>query len=75
MNPPEPTPTGGGISGSLKIIASLAVLILAALASLLVFKVIDQSVFQDLATKIGLVLLILAATAVALGALSKSKSR
>jgi hypothetical protein len=75
MNTPEPTPTGGGISGSLKIIASLAVLILAALAALLVFQVIDQSIFQDLAVKIGLVLLILAAAAVALGVLSKSKGR
>jgi len=75
MNTPEQTPTGGGISGSLKIIAALAVLVFASMGALLVFNVIDQTVFQDLAVKIGLILLILAGTAIALGMLSKSRGR
>jgi hypothetical protein len=73
MNPPEPTPAGGGISGSLKVIAALAVLALATLAALLVLNVIEQDMFQSLATKIGLLLLIAAAAAVALGVLSRSR--
>jgi uncharacterized membrane protein YdfJ with MMPL/SSD domain len=73
MNPPEPTPAGGAISGSLKVIAALAVLALATLAGLLVLNVIEQDMFQNLATKIGLLLLIAAAASVALGVLSKSR--
>ena len=75
MNTPEPTPTGGGITGSLKIIAALAVLVFASMAALLVFQVIDKTVFQDLSVKIGLILLILAGTAIALGMLGKSRRR
>lgn len=75
MSNSDPTPPGGGISGTLKIIAALAVLILATLAALLVLKVIEQELFQDLAMKIGLLLLIAAAAAVALGVLSKSGRR
>lgn len=67
------TPPAGGLSGTLKIIAALAVLVLATLAALLVLKVIDQAAFQDVAVKVGLLLLILAAATVAIGALSKSR--
>jgi len=73
MNPPEPTPAGGGLSGALKVIAALAVLALATLAALLVLNVIEQELFQDLATRVGLLLLIAAAAAAALGVLSKSR--
>ena len=72
MNHSDPAPTGG-ISGSLKIIAALAVLALATLAALLVTNVIDQADFQNIAVKVGLLLLILAAATIALGALSKSR--
>lgn len=72
MKDSDPTPAGG-LSGSLKVIAALAVLALATLAALLVLNVIEQDVFQNLATKIGLLLLIAAATAVALGVLGKSR--
>lgn len=75
MNTPEPTPTGGGITGSLKIIAALAVLVFAAMAALLVFQVIDKTLFNDLAVKIGLILAILAGTAIALGMLGKSRRK
>ena len=69
------TPPTGGISGTLKIIAALAVLALAALAALLVLNVINQAAFQDVAVKVGLLLLILAAATVAIGALSKSRGK
>ena len=71
MNEPDSSSSGGGIAGSLKLIAGLCVLTLAIMASLLVLKVIEQELFQDLLTKTGLLALIAAVAVVAMGVLTK----
>jgi len=64
MNNTDSTPPGGGLAGSLKIIAGLAVLVLAVMAALLVLDVIPQELFKAVLTKI-LLLAVVAASAVA----------
>lgn len=62
-----------GLSGSLRLLAMLAVLVLAALASLLVFDVIPREQLAETATKVFALLGIAVVTVVALGALFKSR--
>ena len=73
MNAPDSSSSGSGITGSLKLIAGLCVLILAVLASLLVLNVIPQEMFQEWISKIGLLALIAALATVALGVLAKGR--
>ncbi len=66
INQPE---SGGGLSGLLRVSAALAVVVLALIGVLAVLEVIPAEVLKEWATKIGLVILILAAAAVAIAAL------
>ena len=68
INRPE---TGGGLSGVLRASAALAVLLLALIGVLAVLEVIPPEVLKEWATKIGLVILILVAAAVAIAALAR----
>jgi len=72
MSSPDSNPSGSGLSGSLKVIAGLAILILAGLAALLVTDVVSQEFVKQVMTKVILLCLILAATSVALWVLSRS---
>jgi len=62
-----------GLGGTLRLLAVLAVLVLAALAGLLLFDVIPREQLADTATKVFALLGIAAVAAVALGALFKSQ--
>lgn len=68
VNQPE---TGGGLSGVLRVSAALAVMVLALIGVLAVLEVIPAEVLKEWATKIGLVILILVAAAVAIAALAR----
>lgn len=62
-----------GLGGTLRLLGALAVLSLAALASLFVFDVIPREELVSTASKVGLLLGIGAIAALALGALLKSR--
>lgn len=66
INQPE---SGSGMSGLLRASAALAVVVLALIGVLAVLDVIPAEVLKEWATKIGLVILILIAAAVAIAAL------
>ena len=66
INEPE---SGSGLSGLLRASAALAVVVLALIGVLAVLDVIPSEVLKEWATKIGLVVLILVAPAVAIAAL------
>lgn len=66
INQPE---SGSGMSGLLRASATLAVVVLALIGVLAVLDVIPSEVLKEWATKIGLVVLILVAAAVAIAAL------
>jgi len=66
INQPE---SGSGMSGLLRASAALAVVVLALIGVLAVLDVIPAEVLKEWATKIGLVILILVAAAVAIAAL------
>lgn len=61
--------SGGGMTGLLRASAALAVVVLALIGVLAVLDVIPSEVLKEWATKIGLVVLILVAAAVAIAAL------
>lgn len=69
INEPE---SGGGMGGLLRASAALAVVVLALIGVLVVLDVIPSEVLKEWATKIGLVVLILVAAAVAIAALVRS---
>jgi len=66
INQPE---SGAGVTGLLRASAALAVVVLALIGVLAVLDVIPSEVLKEWATKIGLVILILIAAAVAIAAL------
>lgn len=66
MSQPESQSRSSGLSGSLRVIAGMAILALAVLASLLVLDVIPHSMFSDLAGKILLLVLVVALATAAL---------
>lgn len=75
MNPSDPTSSGGGLTGSIKVIAAFAVLILAGLASLLVLDVIPQDLFKAALGKVLLLCLIGVATVAALWILVRGSGK
>jgi|GEM_PF-4482296 len=66
MSQPESQPRSSGLAGSLKVIAGMAIVALAGLASLFVLDVIPHSMFNELAGKILLLVLVIALATAAL---------
>ena len=66
------TPQQPGLSGALKGIAALAILVVALIGILAVLEVIPREALQEWFTKAGLVVVIVVGAAVALGLISRS---
>lgn len=71
MDPNQPE-TRAGLSGALKAIAVLAIVIVALIGILAVTEVIPREALQEWMTKTGLVIAIVAGAAVALALLTRS---
>ncbi len=70
MNPNEPDPKVG-LSGSLRAIGAMAVMVLALVGILAVFEIIPREALQEWLTKFGLVLVIVVAAAIVLALLMR----
>lgn len=75
MKDSESANRGGGLAGSLKVIAGLCVFALALLAALLVLEIIPAAMFQQLMTKILLLALVAALATTALWLLIRPGKR
>jgi hypothetical protein len=69
-NANQPAP-GGGLGGSLRVVAGLCVLLLAGLGALMVLEVIPRSAFSEMAGKVAAVGGITVVAALAIGLLSR----
>jgi hypothetical protein len=69
-NAQQPAPRGG-LGGSLRVLASLCILLLAGIGTLVVLEVIPRSVFAEMAGKVAAIGGIAVIAALAIGLLSR----
>lgn len=71
MNPNEKE-TGGGLPGALRALGAISVVIVALIGVLAVLEVIPREALQEWFTKMGLLVVIVVAAAIALALLARS---